>query len=130
MRPIRGLVDHRGLVMVRQLSIAIAISICIGSGMARSDATAPQTKVGFDKAFADATPQGEFDPSIQEGLRRVGWNFIVAATEHGSQYVNRASKSDRLQSVLLEPAPLPYCEPVGSPFADPILRRIVGRCAA
>jgi hypothetical protein len=98
--------------------------------MAWSDATASQTKVDFDQVFADATRQGEFDPSIQDGLRRVGWNFIVTATEHGSQYVKRASKSDRLQSVLPEPALLPYCEPVASPFADPILGRIVGRCAA
>jgi hypothetical protein len=56
------------LVMVtKQLSIptAIAISICIGSWLARSDvktfAPAPATGTGidFDQVFADATRQGE-----------------------------------------------------------------------
>jgi len=117
-------------MVTKQLSIAFAITMCIGSGMARSDASASQTKVDFDQVFADATQQGDFNPSIEDSLRRVGWNFIVTATEHGSQYVNRASKSDSLQSVLPERALLSYCEPVASPFADPILGRIVGRCAA
>ncbi len=128
----------------KRLSIAIAISICIVSGLAWSDletfaaAPASETKIDFDQVFADATRQGEFNPSIHDGLRRVGWNFIMTATERGSQslaagYVNRAGKSDRLpnfKSALPEAALLPYCEPVASPFADPILGRIVGRCAA
>ena len=123
---------------------SIAISISIGSGLVWSDlktfAAAPtsETKIDFDQVFADATQQGEFNPSIQDGLRRAGWSFIMATTERGSQslvagYVNRAGKSDPLpnfRSALPEPALLPYCEPVGSPFADPILGRIVGRCAA
>jgi hypothetical protein len=49
------------------------------------------------------------------------------------QVVNRAGKSDRLPSikaVLPESVLLPNCEPVASPFADPILGRIVGRCDA
>jgi hypothetical protein len=48
-------------------------------------------------------------------------------------YVDRTRKSDRLpnfKTVLPEPALLPHCEPVASPFADPILGRIVGRCDA
>jgi hypothetical protein len=130
-------------MVTKQLSIAIgiAVSICIGSGLAWSDlktfaaAPASETKIDFDQVFADATRQGEFNPSIHDGLRRVGWNLI---TERGSQslaagHVNRAGKSDRLpnfRSALPEPALLPYCEPVASPFADPILGRIVGRCAA
>ena len=134
-----------GVVMVtKQLSIAIAISFCLGSGLAWSDfktfaaAPAAATKIDFDQAFADTTGQGEFDPSIQDALRRVGWNFIMTTTERGSQslpvgFVNRARKSDRLpnfKSAFPEPALLPYCEPVASPFTDPILGRIVGRCAA
>jgi hypothetical protein len=133
------------MVMVpKRLSIAIAISIFIVSGLAWSDletfaaAPASETKIDFDQVFADATRQGEFNPSIHDGFRRVGWNFIMTATERGSQslaagYVNRAGKSDRLpnfKSALPEAALLPYCEPVASPFADPILGRIVGRCAA
>ena len=106
-----------GLVMVmKQLSIAIAVSICIGSAiwigsaMARSDlntyaaAPASETKIDFDQVF-----------SLLPG------------------YIDRARKSDRLpnfKSIVSEPALLPYCEPVASPFADPILGRIVGRCAA
>jgi hypothetical protein len=90
-------------MVTKQLSIAIAISICMGSGFAWSDlktfAAAPtsETKIDFD------------------------------------QVVNRAGKSDRLpnfKSALPAPALLPYCEPVASPFVDPILSRIVGRCAA
>jgi hypothetical protein len=128
-------------MVTKQLSIAIAISICVGSGLAWSDlktfaaAPASDTKIDFDQVFADATRQGEFNPSIHDGIRQVGWNLI---TERGSQslaagYVSRARKSDRLpnfKAVLPEPELLPYCEPVASPFADPILSRIVGRCDA
>ena len=89
--------------VTKQLSIAISICICIGSGFAWSDlktlaaAPASETKIDLD------------------------------------QVVNRAGKSDRLpkfKSALPEPALLPYCEPVASAFVDPILSRIVGRCAA
>jgi hypothetical protein len=79
------------LVVTKQVSIAIAISICIGSGLAWSDlktfaaAPASETKIDFDQVFAGATRQGEFSPSIHDGLRRVGWNFIMTTTEHGSQ---------------------------------------------
>jgi hypothetical protein len=65
------------------------------------------TKIDFDRVFADVMPQG------------VG-------------YVERARKGDRLSRVKPaspEPA-LPYCEPVASPYSDPILGRIIGRCAA
>jgi hypothetical protein len=98
-------------MVTKQLSIALAISICIGSGVAlETFAAAPASppKIDFDQVFADVTRQG------------VG-------------YVDRARKSDRLPSfktVLPEPALLPYCEPVASPFADPILGSIVGRCDA
>jgi len=131
-------------MVTKQLSIAIAISFCLGSGLAWSDfktfaaAPASEAKIDFDQLFADATRQGEFDPSVHDGLRHVGWNFIMRTTERGSHplaagYVNRARKSDRLpnfKSAFPEPALLPYCEPVASPFTDPILGRIVGRCAA
>jgi hypothetical protein len=91
--------------------LAIAISLCVGSGVAFKTfaaAPAPATRIDFDQLFADATRQSQ------------------------PQYVNRAHKSDRLnvRSVLQEPAVLPYCEPVASPFADPILGSIVGRCDA
>jgi hypothetical protein len=128
-------------MVTKQLAIAIAVSICIGSSMAWSSlqtfaaAPASETTIDFDQVFADATRQGEFNPSFRDGLRHVGRNFIMATTGRGSQspvagYVDRARKSDRLpsfKSVLSEPALLPYCEPVASPFADPILGRIVGR---
>jgi hypothetical protein len=133
-------------MVTKQLSIAIAIaiSICLGSGVAWSDlktfaaAPASETMIDFDQVFADATRAGEFNPSFHDGLRHVGWNFIITTTERGSHslaagYVNRARKSDRLpnfKSASPEPELLPYCEPVASPFADPILGRIVGRCAA
>ena len=100
-----------GRVMVKQLSIAIAVSICIGSGIALETlAAAPTsaTRIDFDQIFADVT-----------------WQNVG--------YVDRARKSDRLPSfktVSPEPALLPYCEPVASPFADPILGSIVGRCDA
>jgi hypothetical protein len=90
-------------MVTKQLSIAIAIGICIVSGLVWSDL----------KTFAAAPasePKIDFD-----------------------QVVNRAGKSDRLpnfKSALPEPALLPYCEPVASPFVDPILSRIVGRCVA
>jgi hypothetical protein len=73
-------------MVTKQLSIAIAISICIGSGLAWSDlktlaaTPASETKIDFDQVFADATRQGEFNPSIHDGLRRVGWNFIMTTT--------------------------------------------------
>jgi hypothetical protein len=98
-------------MVTKQLSIALAISICIGSGVALETfaaAPASPSKIDFDQVFADVTQQG------------VG-------------YVDRARKSDRLpsfKSVLPEPVMLPYCDPVASPFADPVLGSIVGRCDA
>ena len=100
-----------GRVMVKQLPIAIAISICIGSGIALETfaaAPASATRIDFDQVFADATRQG-------------------------AGYVDRGRKSDRLPSfktVSPEPVLLPYCEPLASPFTDPILGRVVGRCDA
>jgi hypothetical protein len=91
--------------------LAIAIGICIGSGIAfKTFPAAPafQTSIDFDQVFADATRQG-------------------------AGYVDRAHRGDRLPNFKIvspEPALLPYCEPVTSPFADPILSRVVGRCAA
>ena len=99
-------------MVAKQLSIAIAITICIGSGITfKTFAAAPAsaTKIDFDQVFADATQQSQ------------------------SPYVDRARKSDRLPSfktVLPEPALLPYCEPLASPFVDPVLGRVVGRCDA
>jgi hypothetical protein len=100
-----------GVMVTKQLSIAIAISICIGSGIALETfaaASASAARNDFDQVFADATRQSQ------------------------SQYVNRARKSNRLnvRSVLQETALLPNCEPLASPFADPILGKVVGRCDA
>ena len=100
-----------GRVMVKQLSIAIAVGICIGSGIALETlAAAPTsaTRIDFDQVFADVTRQS-------------------------AGYVDRAHKSDRLPSfktVPPEPVLLPYCEPLASEFADPVFGRIVGRCDA
>jgi hypothetical protein len=100
-------------MLTKQPSIAVTISICIGLGVARPDlktfaaAATSVTKIDFDQVFADATRQG---PVV----------------------VNRAHKGDRptgVKAVAREPL-LPYCEPVAPPYADPILGRIVGRCAA
>jgi len=94
------------------IAIAVAISVSIGLGMARPDlrsfAAAPTsaTKIDFDRVFADA--------------------------RQGAGYVDRAHKGDRLpviKVVLPEPM-LPNCEPVASPYSDPILGRVVGRCDA
>jgi hypothetical protein len=100
-------------MLTKQLSIALAISICIVLDVARPDlktfAAEPTsaTKIDFNQVFADASRQG-----------------VV--------FVNRAHKGDRLpavKAVVREPL-LPNCEPVASPYADPILGRIAGRCAA
>jgi hypothetical protein len=94
---------------MKQLSIAIAVAISIGSGIAfETFAAAPvsATRIDFDQVFADVTQL----PSI-----------------------DRARKGDRLLSfkaVLSEPVLLPNCEPLASAFADPILGKIVGRCDA
>jgi hypothetical protein len=83
----------------------------IGSGVALETfaaAPASPTRIDFDQVFADVTRQS-------------------------AGYVDRARKSDRLpnfKTVLPEPAVLPFCEPLASEFADPILGRIVGRCDA
>jgi hypothetical protein len=78
---------------MKQLSIAIAIGVCIGSGITlETFAAAPSAmRIDFDQVFADATRQG------------VG-------------YVDRARKSDRLPSfktILPEPVVLAFCEPSG-----------------
>jgi len=94
-------------MVTKQLSIAIAISIsiCIGSGIAFETFAAPAstTRIDFDQVFADATRQSQ------------------------SPYIDRARRSDRLPSfkiVLPEPALLHHCEPLASPFADPIFGSI------
>jgi hypothetical protein len=98
-------------MVTKQLSIAIAISVCIGSGVTFKTfaaAPTPATRIDFDQVFADAK-------------------------QSQSSYVDRARKGDRLPSfktVSPEPALLPNCEPLASPFADPILGRLVGRCDA
>jgi len=98
-------------MVTKKLLIAIAVSICVGSGIAfETFAAAPATatRIDFDQIFTDVTQQN-------------------------AGYVDRARKGNRLPSfktVLPEPVLLPYCEPVASPFADPILASIVGRCDA
>ena len=98
-------------MITKQLSIAIVVTTGIGSGIAfETFAAAPAsaTRIDFDQVFADVIRQSP-------------------------GYVDRAHKSDRLSSfktVSPEPALLPYCEPLASPFTDPILGRIVGRCDA
>ena len=95
----------------KQLLIAIVIGICIGAGVALETfavASASLTTIDFDQVFADVTRQ------------RIG-------------YVDWERKGDRLssfKSVVPEPVLLPYCEPLGSEFADPVFGRIVGRCDA
>jgi hypothetical protein len=95
-------------MVAKQLSIAITIGIFIGSSIAFKTFAAAPTRIDFDQVFADAARQTQ------------------------SQYVNRTHKSDRLnaKSVSQETTLLPNCEPLASPFADPILGRIVGRCDA
>jgi hypothetical protein len=107
-------------MVTRQLSIAIAVAISfsIGLGIARPHletfAAAPAspasvtTKIDFDQVFADVTRQG-------------------------TAHVDRTHKSDRLSNIKSaspKAAQLPYCEPVASPYSDPILSRVIGRCAA
>jgi len=95
-----------------KLSIAVAIGIALGSGMPQPDpgiyGRTLERKIDFDQVFADVTRQG-------------------------AGYVDRAHKSDRLPNfevVSPESALLPYCEPLASEFADPVLGKIVGRCDA
>jgi hypothetical protein len=96
-------------MLTKQLSIALAIIVCIGFGVARPDlktfAAAPASATNFDQVFAAAA------------------RYAVD--------VNRVHKGDRLSIVKAashEPL-LPDCEPVASPYVDPILGRIAGRCA-
>jgi hypothetical protein len=127
----------------KRFSLAIIGSIFIGSGMAWSDlqplaTPAADSRIDFNRVFANFVPRGEFNSSFHDQLRNIGWNLIGAEAEHNSgslaaENVNRARKGDRLQkpkAVVLERIRLPGCEPVASPFADPILGHIVGRCDA
>jgi hypothetical protein len=85
-------------MVTKQLSIAIAISICIGSGVALETfaaASPSATRIDFDQVFADVTRQS-------------------------AGYIDRARKSDRLPSfktVSPEAVLLPCCEPLASEFA-------------
>jgi hypothetical protein len=110
-------------------------SIFIGSGMAWSDlqplaTPAADSRIDFNQVFADFVQRGEFNSSFNNQLRNIGWNLIGGLA---GENVNRARKGDRLpkpKAVVLERIRLPGCEPVASPFADPILGHIVGRCDA
>jgi hypothetical protein len=108
-------------MITKRLSVAIIVSICVGSGLTWSGFQPsafppPGTKIDFNQTFSDV-------------------NLIVArrANELATQTVNRARKGDRLpsaKSAVFEPVRLPHCEPVASPFTDPVLGRVVGRCDA
>lgn len=112
-------------MFTKHLSLAVGfliiVIICIGSSMASnqawfSGASASEVRINFDQVFADAV-----------------WHGDVESPMVGDAYVNRDTKSDRLpirNSALLETIALPHCEPIAAPFADPVLGRIVGRCAA
>jgi hypothetical protein len=102
-------------MVTRQLSIAIAVAISfsIGLGMTRphletfaAAQASPTSATNFDQVFADATL--------------------------GAVHVDRAHKGDRAPTVkaLSAERVLPNCEPVASPYSDPILARVVGRCDA
>ncbi len=102
-------------MVMKQISIAIAVAIsfCIGLGIARphletfAAASVSDSKIDFDQVFADVTQQGP-------------------------AHIVRAHKGDRLpnvKSAAPKQAVLPYCEPVASPYSDPVLARIIGRCA-
>jgi hypothetical protein len=99
-------------MITKQLSVAIVVTIGIGSGIAfETFAAAPAsaTRIDFNQVFADVTRHSQ------------------------ANYVDRAHKGDRLPSfktVLREPVLLANCEPLASPFADPILGKMVGRCDA
>ena len=56
-----NLITGVGVMVTKQLSIAIAISIVIGSGIAFKTFAAPAsaTKIDFDQVFADATRQSQ-----------------------------------------------------------------------
>jgi hypothetical protein len=100
---------------MKQLSIAVAVAIsfCLGLGMVRPH---------LETFAAAATPAVEID-----------FDQVFAAVTQGVRNVDRAHKGDRLPSVKSaspKSARLPYCEPVASPYSDPILSRVVGRCAA
>ena len=92
-------------MVTKQLSIAVAVAVSfsVGLGIARTDlrtfaaAPASVTKIDFDQVFADATS--------------------------GAVHVDRVHKGDRLpmvKVVSVEPI-LPNCQPVASPYSDPIL---------
>jgi hypothetical protein len=99
-------------MVMKQLSIAIAVAIsfCIGLGIARphletfaaapaSVTTASATTIDFDGVFADVTRQG-------------------------AAFVDRTRKGDRMPKVKAasaKPVLLPNCEPVASPYTDPVL---------
>jgi hypothetical protein len=104
-------------MVTRQLSIAIAVAISfsIGLGITRprletfaaaQASPTSATKIDFDRVFADATL--------------------------GAVHVDRAHKGDRAPTIKAVSAErvLPNCEPVASPYSDPILARVVGRCDA
>jgi hypothetical protein len=126
-------------MLTRQVSLALAaIGILIGSTMAwsyRADwaaAAGYETKFEFDQVFAHAGLRGTFEPSMNEKLREAGLNFINASQSQaggGDVVVNRVRKSDRLPIFKAEPV-LQACEPVASPYVDPALGQIAGRCVA
>jgi hypothetical protein len=77
--------------------------------------------------------EGEAPKAEPRAPTKIDFNQVFAdATQQAVVFVNRAHQGDRLPSVkaaVREPL-LPNCEPVASPYAEPILGRIVGRCAA
>jgi hypothetical protein len=104
-------------MVTRQVSIAIAVAISFGIGL------------GMVRPHLETLAAGTTSPA---SVMTVDFDQVFGDATQGGGYVNRAHKADRLPTIkvrVAEPV-LPNCEPVASPYADPVLSRVVGHCDA
>ena len=137
------------LLVVIFVAACIAESTIAWSNFASSVGTpAYVTKADFDQAFADVATGRRPTTNVNRDRKRdrlsvsVGSYSAAPTLTNNSTVVRKNAVSPELangtparqkafeidEQPAAKPTHVPHCEPVASPFVDPALARIIGRC--
>jgi hypothetical protein len=137
-------------VLPHLLAVVFVVACIAGSSIARSNfasstsAPAYVTKADFDQAFADVAAGRRPNTNVNRDRKRDrlpvsgGTDSAAPALTNNTTVVRKNAASPELANgtpprqkafdVLPATKRVPHCEPVASPFVDPALARIIGRC--
>jgi hypothetical protein len=136
---------HVFLAIVALTCIAIGSTIAWSNIAGSTGARAYVTKADFDQAFADVEAAGRRPNTNVNRDRKTdrlpvlgGTDSATPALTNNTTVVRKNAASPELANgtppqqkafdVLPATKRMPHCEPVASPFVDPALARIIGRC--